>query len=36
MERIKNGHIKEIIGVKVEGGHYRHHREENAPVVWPR
>jgi hypothetical protein len=18
-----------------EAGHYRHHREENAPVVWP-
>ena len=32
-ERIKNEHIKEIMGVKEKAGHYRHHREEKAPVV---
>jgi hypothetical protein len=23
-------------GSEREAGHYRHHREEKAPVVWPR
>jgi hypothetical protein len=36
LEKIKNEHIKEIMGVKEKPGHYRHHREEKAPVVWPR
>jgi hypothetical protein len=36
IKRIKNEHIKEIMGVKEKAGHYRHHREEKAPVVWPR
>ena len=36
IERIKNEHIKEINGSEREAGHYRHHREEKAPVVWPR
>jgi len=33
IERIKNEHIKEIMGSEREA---RHHREEKAPVVWPR
>ena len=35
MERIKNAHIKEIMGVK-EKPDDTHHREENALVVWSR
>ena len=36
MARIKNEHIKEIMGVKREAGHHRHHREEKTTMVWPR
>jgi hypothetical protein len=36
LERIKNEHIKEIMGVKEKPDIYRHHREEKAPVVRPR
>jgi hypothetical protein len=36
IERIKNKHIKEIMGVKKQAKYYRHHREEKTPVVWPR
>jgi hypothetical protein len=33
MERIKNEHIKEIIGGETEAGH---HRREKTAMVWPR
>jgi hypothetical protein len=33
LERIKN---EENNRSEREAGHYRHHREEKAPVVWPR
>jgi hypothetical protein len=37
IERIKNEHIKEIMGVKEKPDIIdRQHREEKAPVVWPR
>ena len=36
MERIKNEHIKGNNVSEREAGYYRHHREEKAPVVWPR
>jgi hypothetical protein len=36
MERIKNKHIQEIMGVKEKPDSTEFHREEKAPVVWPR
>jgi len=36
MERIRNENIKEIMGLKEKPDIIRHHREEKAPVVWPR
>jgi hypothetical protein len=37
MERIKNEHMKEIIGVKEKPDIIdRHHREEKTTIVWPR
>ena len=34
-ERIKNEHIKKIMGVR-ETGHRGHYREEKITMVWPR
>ena len=36
MERIKKLTYKGNNGSEREAGHCRHHREEKAPVVWPR
>ena len=36
MERIKKLTYKGNNGSEREAEYYRHHREEKAPVVWPR
>jgi hypothetical protein len=36
MERIKNGHIKEMMGGERKTGHHRHHRKENTKMARPR
>jgi hypothetical protein len=35
LERIKNKHKKGNNRSEKKAGHYGHHREEKAPVVWP-
>jgi hypothetical protein len=36
MEKIKNEHVKEVMGVKGKPDSIRHHREEKTTMVWPR